>query len=86
MSNQTVPTVLANFPTRPSKGELLDSLTQVLDDVCKVFDFLNEGDEDVVIDENMATRLRLTCTRLNTITAVLGTMAYLAQKTKLITP
>lgn len=84
MSNQTVPTVLANYPTRPTKAELLDSLEKVLADVCKVHDFINEGDENGVLDEATGTLLALTCTRLNTLKAVLGTIAYLETKARLI--
>lgn len=77
MSNQTVPTVLAEFPKKPTKGQLLESLLKVADDLGLIYDSINEGPESMVLAENVATLLGLTCTRLNTLKAVLGTIAYI---------
>lgn len=80
MSNQVVPRTLAEFPERPTKSELLDSVLQGLEDLGRVFDVIHKGPESLVIDEATGILLAQTCTRLTTIKAVLGAIAYLEHK------
>lgn len=86
MTTQAVSNALAEFPERPTKDELLDSLFRVLEDIGQVYDFIDKGDDRLLLDEDTGILLAGATTRLSTIKSVLSTIAYLEHKQAMVQP
>ena len=69
---------LAEFPERPTKKQLLDSLFTALEDIGLIYDSVEKCDEDLLLDSATLDKLAATATRVTVLRQVFASIAYLA--------
>lgn len=76
----TVSPTLAEFPTRPTKDQVLTCLMEVLEDLADVYDAVDAGGEDMLVGQEVLLRLLRGHTRTSAVRGALGTLAVLEAK------